>query len=68
VGVGEPTADRDCVLGMEYVRGRRVIDNDCLSKVTANLGKVFDIISLMIVTTFPEQPMMDYVMDIKLVK
>ena len=38
--VGEPTADGYRVLWMEYVRGRGVIYNYCLPKVTADLGKI----------------------------
>lgn len=38
--VGEPTADGYRMLWMEYVRGRRIVDNYCLSKVTTNLGEI----------------------------
>lgn len=38
--IGEPTADGYRMLWVEYVRGRRVVDNYCLSKVAANLGEI----------------------------
>ena len=40
MGVGEPAADGDSVLRVEDVGCRRVVDDDCLSKVAAYLGKV----------------------------
>ena len=40
MGVGEPGADGDGVLRMEYVRGGGVIDDDGLSEVTSDLRKI----------------------------
>lgn len=38
--VREPAADGNCVLRMENVRRRGVVDDDGLSKVAANLREV----------------------------
>jgi hypothetical protein len=40
VGVREPAADRDGVLGVEDVAGRGVVDDDGVLEVTAKLGEV----------------------------
>jgi hypothetical protein len=40
MGVREPAADWYRVLRMEYIGCRRVINNNCVSKVTTDLGKV----------------------------
>lgn len=38
--VGEPAADRDCVLRVEDVRCRRVVDDDGFLEVSSDLGKI----------------------------
>lgn len=38
VSIGEPTADRNGMLRMEYIWGWRIVDNDGLAEVSANLG------------------------------
>lgn len=68
MSVGEPTADRDCMLGVEDVGCWGVVDDNCFSEVTADLGQILDVVSLVVVTTFPEETMMHHMMDIKLVK
>ncbi len=68
VSVGKPTADGNGMLRVENIRSRRVIDNDGFSKVSANLRKVFDIISLVVVTAFPEKSVMNYMVNIKLIQ
>lgn len=68
MSVREPAADGYRVLRMEYIRSRRIIDNDGLSKVTTNLGKILDIISLVVITTVPKQTVMDNVMDVQLIE
>lgn len=45
VSVREPAADGYRVLRMEYIRGGRIVDDDRLSKVTANLGEILYAIS-----------------------
>ena len=37
MGIGEPAADGDCVLGVEDVGGWRVVDDDGFSEVAADL-------------------------------
>lgn len=38
--VREPTADRNGVLRVEYVRCGRVIDDDCVLEISSYLGKI----------------------------
>lgn len=40
MSVGKPTADRDSMLRVEYVGGRGVVNDDCLFKVTTDLGEI----------------------------
>lgn len=40
VGIREPAADRDGVLRVEDIRGWRVVDNDSVLQVTADLRKI----------------------------
>lgn len=40
MGVGEPAADGDGVLGVEDVRGGRVVDDDGFTEVAADLGEI----------------------------
>jgi len=64
MSIGEPTADRNGVLGVEDVRRWGVIDDDGFSKISADLGKIFDVVSLVIVATFSEETVMNDVVDI----
>ena len=66
--VAKPTANRYGVLRMEDVAGGRVIDDDGLSKISANLAQILDVIALMIVAAFSEQSVMYNVVDVQLVK
>lgn len=68
VSIREPTADRYSMLGVEDVGGRRVIDDDGVLQVPSDLRKVFDIIALVVVTTFAEQPVVDDIVNIQLIK
>lgn len=56
------------MLWMEDVRRRRVVNDNGLAQVTANLGEILDIVALMVVTTFSEKAMVHNIVDIKLVK
>lgn len=40
MGVGEPAADGDGVLGVEDVGCGGVVDDDCFSEIAADLGEV----------------------------
>jgi hypothetical protein len=64
VSVREPTADRHGVLRVENVGCRGIVDDDCFSQISSNLGKIFDVVSLVIVTTFTEEAVMNDVVDI----
>lgn len=52
--VGEPAADWNSVLGVEYVGGRRVVYDDGVFQVSSNLRKVLDIVSLVVVAALSE--------------
>lgn len=54
VGIGEPAADGDGVLRMEDIRGGRVVDDDRLSNVAADLRQILDIVALVVVAAVPE--------------
>jgi hypothetical protein len=62
VCIGEPTTDRHCVLRMKNVRCGRVVDYDRFFQISADLRQIFNIVPLVVVATFPEEPMMDDVM------
>lgn len=53
---------------MEDVRGWRVIDNDGVFEVASNLGKILDVVSLVVIAALSEQTMVDYFVDIKLIQ
>ena len=52
------------MLRVEDVGGRRVVDNDRFSEVTANLGEIFDVVALVVVATLSKKTMVDYVVNI----
>lgn len=64
MGVWKPTANGNGVLGVEDIWGRRIVDNDCFSEVAANLGEIFDVVTLVIVATLSEKTMVYHVVNI----
>ena len=64
MSVGEPTADRYGVLGVENVGRWRIVNDDGFSEISSDLGKVFNVVSLVIVTTFTEEAVVNDMMDI----
>jgi hypothetical protein len=64
MSIGEPAANRYGMLGMKDVGSRRIVDDDGFSEISPNLGKIFDIVSLVVITTFTEEAVMNHVMDI----
>jgi hypothetical protein len=64
MSVGEPTTDRHSVLRVEDVGCWRIVDDDGFSEISSNLGKVFDVISLVVVTAFTEEAVVNNVVDI----
>lgn len=64
MSIGEPTADRNGVLGVEDVGCWRIIDDDGFSKISSHLRKIFDVVSLVIITTFAEETVMYDMMNI----
>lgn len=68
MGIGEPTADGHGVLRVEDVGCGRVVDDDGVFEIAADLGQVLDVVPLVVVTAFTEKPMVDNVVDVKLVE
>jgi hypothetical protein len=56
------------VLRVENVRGRRVVDDDRVLQVAANLRQVLDVVTLVVVAAFSEQPVVDNLVDVELVE
>ena len=56
------------MLGVKDVGSRRVVDNYSILQVTSNLGEVLDVVSLVIVAAFSEEPVVHDLVDIKLIK
>jgi len=52
------------VLGVEDVGCWRIIDDDGFSKISSHLRKIFDVVSLVIITTFAEETVMYDMMNI----
>ena len=44
--IGEPAANGYGMLGVENVRGRRVVDDNCFTKVSSNLREVLENMSV----------------------
>jgi hypothetical protein len=53
---------------MEYVRCRRVVDDDCVFEVTSDLGKVLDVVALMVIATLAEESVVNNLVNVKLVE
>lgn len=64
MSVREPTADRDGVLRVENVRGGRVVNDNRLLKVAANLREVLDVVALVVVAALAEQSVMYHAMNV----
>lgn len=60
--------DGNGVLWMEYVRCRRVVDDDCVFEVMFDLGKVFDVVVLMVIVIFVEELVVNNFVNVKLVE
>jgi hypothetical protein len=68
VSIREPTANGYSMLRVEYVRCRRIIDDDGFSKITANLGEILDVVPLVIITAFSEKAVVYNVVNIQLIQ
>lgn len=64
MSIGEPAAYGHGVLRVKYVGCWRIINDDGLSEVTANLGEILDIVALVIVATFAEETMVDDIVNV----
>ncbi len=68
VRIREPTADGNGMLRVEDVRGRRVVDDDGVLQVSADLGEILDVVSLVVVAAFSEKAVVDDLVDVQLVQ
>lgn len=68
VSVAEPAANRHGMLRVEDVARRRIVDDDGLLEIAADLTEVLDIVALVIVAALAEQSMMHNVVYIQLIE
>lgn len=68
MGIGEPTADGHGVLGVEDIGCGRVVDDDGVLEIAANLGQVLDVVALVVVAAFAEKPVVDDIVDVELIE
>ena len=66
--VAEPAANRDRMLWVEDVTGGRVVNDDCLLEVSSNLAEVLDVVALVVVATFTEEPVVHHIVDVELIQ
>ena len=62
--IAEPAADRHSVLWVKDVTRRRIVDNDGVLELAADLTEILDIVSLVVVAAFAEESVMDNVVDV----
>jgi len=68
VGIAEPAADGHGVLRMEDVARGRVVDDDCFPQIAAHHAQILDVVALVVVAAFAEEPVMYYVVYVELVE
>jgi hypothetical protein len=68
VRIRKPTADGNCVLWVENVGCWGVVDDDCVFEVTSDLGEVLHIVALVVVTALTEKPMVNNLVNVKLIQ
>lgn len=56
------------MLWVEYIGSRRIVDDNGIFQVSANLRQVLDVVALVVVTALPEQPMVDHFVDVQLIQ
>jgi len=56
------------MLGMEYVGGGRVIDDDGILEIASDLGQVLYVVALVVVATLAKQPVMNDVVPVELIE
>jgi hypothetical protein len=68
VRVGKPAADGHGMLRVEDVGCGRVVDDDGVFEVSADLGEIFDVVALVVVATLSEEPVMNDLVDVELIE
>ena len=66
--IREPAADGNGVLRMKDIGRRRVVDDDRLLQVAADLREILDIVALMIIAALSEEPVVDHIVDVQLIE
>ena len=56
------------MLGMEDVRGGRIVDDDSILEIPSDLRQVFDVVALVVVAALSEKSVVHHIVDIKLVQ
>lgn len=56
------------MLGMEDVRGRRIVDDDSILEIPPDLRQVFDVVALVVVAALSEKSVVHHVVDVKLIQ
>lgn len=65
VRVVEPATDRNRIVRMEDVGRGRVVDDDRIGNVPSQLGKVFDVVALVVVARFTKQTVSDHPVNVQ---
>lgn len=68
MSIGKPAADGHSMLRVENIGSGRVVDDDGILEVPANLGEVLDIVAAVVMTTLSEEPVVNHAMNVQLVK
>lgn len=63
--VVEPGGDGNCVGGMEDITRRRVVDDDGVLEISAELTEVLDIVAHVVVTGFSKEAMVHDLVDVE---
>jgi hypothetical protein len=68
VRVREPAAYRQCMLRVEDVGRWRIVDDDGVLEISSYLGKVLDVVALVVIAGLTEKTMVNHLVDVKLVQ
>lgn len=68
MSIRKPTANRDSVLGVEYVGSGRIVDDDRVLQVPSYLRQILHVIALMIVAAVAEKSVVHHVVDVELIQ
>lgn len=66
--IRKPAANGDGMLRVENIGSWGVVNDDGVFEVPPNLREIFDVVSLVVVATLPEESVMNHFVDIKLIQ